>query len=195
MRSEEREFKPALAHNKSRFSTLSNPSSPAHRLTPSVYSLLATRYSLLSKMKIRQISVFLENRPGRLSVLCRTLAEAGVNLSTLTLAETGEFGLLRIITPDTDKTLQALESAGYAAATSEVVAIQVPDRPGGLASVLAALDPQKISVEYMYAFAHRTGQDAIMIFRFGNLDRAIPALQEAGFGVCAPVDLFSISPR
>jgi len=143
-------------------------------------------------MKIRQISVFLENRPGRLAVLCRTLADAGVNLSTLMLSETGEFGLLRIITPDTDQALQALARAGYAAAISEVVAIQVPDRPGGLASVLAALEPQKLSVEYMYAFARRAGEDAIMIFRFGDLDRAITALKGAGFGVCASVDLFKV---
>jgi hypothetical protein len=128
-------------------------------------------------MKIRQISVFLENRPGRLAVLCRILANAGVNLSTLMLSETGEFGLLRLITPDPDKARQVVEAAGYAATATDVVALQVPDRPGGLASVLAALEPHGISVEYMYAFAMRKGGDAIMIFRFAEMDRAIAVLQ------------------
>ncbi len=141
-------------------------------------------------MKIRQLSIFLENRPGRLSALCRTLADAGVNLSTLTLAETGEFGLLRLITPDPDKARQVVERAGYAATMTEVVALQVPDRPGGLASVLRALEAPGISVEYMYAFAMRAGGDAIMIFRFDDMDRAIAVLQAAGIGVFKAVDLF-----
>ncbi len=145
-------------------------------------------------MKIRQISVFLENRPGRLSALCRTLADAGVNLSTLTLAETGEFGLLRLITPDVDKARRVVETAGYAVTVTEVVALQVPDRPGGLASVLRVIESAGISVEYMYAFAMRTGGDAIMIFRFGQMDRAIAALQAGGVGVFKAVDLFAQAP-
>ena len=141
-------------------------------------------------MKITQLSVFLENRTGRLSALCRTLADASVNLSTLTLSDNGEFGLLRLLTPDVAKAKQVIEKAGYAATTTEVVALQVPDRPGGLASVLAALEPHGISVEYMYAFAQRKGGDAIMIFRFAEMDRAIAVLQVAGIAVTKPVDLF-----
>lgn len=141
-------------------------------------------------MKIHQISVFLENRPGRLAGLCQILSEAGVNLSTLTLAETGGFGLLRLITPDPDKTKEVVERAGYAATATEVVALQVPDRPGGLASVLRALEPHGISVEYMYAFAMRKGGDAVMVFRFDNMDRAIAVLQAAGVNVFKPVELF-----
>jgi len=141
-------------------------------------------------MKIRQISVFLENRPGRLSGLCHTLAEAGVNLSTLTLSDNGEFGLLRLLTPDVDRAKQVIEKAGYAVTTTEVVVLQVPDRPGGLASVLAALEPQGISVEYMYAFAGRPGREAVMVFRFGDMDCAIAVLQTAGISVFKPVDLF-----
>ncbi|MBK9991313.1 MAG: ACT domain-containing protein [Verrucomicrobia bacterium] len=140
-------------------------------------------------MKIRQISVFLENQPGRLAALCRTLADAGVNLSTLMLSETGEFGLLRIITPDADKARAVVEKAGYAVTASEVLAIQVPDKPGGLAAVLTALDPHQISVEYMYAFACRTGR-AIMIIRFNDLDRAADILQKAGLKVINTANLF-----
>ena len=141
-------------------------------------------------MKIHQISVFLENRPGRLAGLCQTLAEAGVNLSTLTLAETGGFGLLRLITADPEKTKEVVERAGYAATATEVVALQVPDRPGGLASVLRELEPHGISVEYMYAFAMRKGGDAVMVFRFDNMDRGLTVLQAAGINVFKPVDLF-----
>ncbi len=141
-------------------------------------------------MKIRQISVFLENRPGRLAALCRTLAEAGVNLSTLTLANVGGFGLLRLITPDAEKARRVIEQAGYASIVTEVLALQVPDRPGGLASVLQVLEAHNLSVEYMYAFAMRAGGNAIMVFRFENIDHAIAVLQAAGIGVFKSVDLF-----
>ena len=140
-------------------------------------------------MKIRQISIFLENRPGRLAALCQTLADAGVNLSTLMLSETGEFGLLRLITPDADKARAVVEKAGYAVTTSEVLAIQVPDKPGGLAAILTALEPHKISVEYMYAYVCRHGR-AIMLIRFNDLDGAINTLEKAGFKVISSAALF-----
>ena len=141
-------------------------------------------------MKITQLSVFLENRPGRLSALCRTLADAGVNLSTLMLSDNGEFGLLRLLTPDVDKAKATIAAAGYAVTTSEVVALQVPDRPGGLAGVLVLLEKAGVSVEYMYAFAERPGSEAVMVFRFDNTDKALAALQAAGVPVFKPVDLF-----
>ena len=142
-------------------------------------------------MKIPQISVFLENRPGRLGALCATIAEAGVNLTTLSLADTGEFGLLRLITPDHAKAVAAIEAAGYAVTVTEVVAIQVPDRPGGLASILTVLEPQGIGIEYMYAFAARAASDAVMVFRFTDMERAIPILQKAGLNVFKGMDLLA----
>jgi hypothetical protein len=141
-------------------------------------------------MKIRQISVFLENKPGRLSALCRTLAEAGINLRALTLSDAGEFGLLRLITADPDKAKRVSEAAGFAATFSDVLALCLPNRPGGLASVLAQLEPQGLSVEYMYAFARRTG-DAVMITCFDDVDRAMAALQAAGVRLLEPADLFA----
>ncbi len=141
-------------------------------------------------MKITQLSVFLENRPGRLSALCRTLADAGVNLSTLMLSDNGEFGLLRLLTADVDKAKATIAAAGYAATTTEVVALQVPDKPGGLAGVLVLLEKAGVSVEYMYAFAERPGTDAVMVFRFDNTDRALAALSAAGIAAFQPVDLF-----
>lgn len=141
-------------------------------------------------MKITQLSVFLENRPGRLSALCGTLAEAGVNLSTLMLSDNGEFGLLRLLTADIDKAKTIAIDAGYAVTTTEVVALQVPDRPGGLAGVLVLLEKAGVSVEYMYAFAERPGADAVMVFRFDNTDKALAVLQAGGIAVFKPVDLF-----
>ena len=143
-------------------------------------------------MKIRQISVFLENRPGRLSALCRTLADAGVNLSTLTLAETGEFGLLRLMTADPDKAKQVIEQAGYAATATEVVALQVPDRPGGLASVLRVLETHNISVEYMYAFVEKATDKAVLVFRFENMDEALAAFKKAGVSVLPAATVYSL---
>ena len=141
-------------------------------------------------MKITQLSVFLENRPGRLSALCRTLADAGVNLSTLMLSDNGEFGLLRLLTPDVDKAKATIAAAGYAVTTSDVVALQVPDRPGGLAGVLVLLEKAGVSVEYMYAFAERPGSEAVMVFRFDNTDKALVALRAAAVPDFKPVDLF-----
>ncbi len=141
-------------------------------------------------MKITQLSVFLENRPGRLSALCRTLADAGVNLSTLMLSDNGEFGLLRLLTADVEKAKATIATAGYAATTTEVVALQVPDKPGGLAGVLVLLEKAGVSVEYMYAFAERPGTDAVMVFRFDNTDQALAALEAGGVPVFKPVDLF-----
>ena len=105
-------------------------------------------------------------------------------------SKTSAFGLLRLITPEADKAREVVERAGYAATVTEVVALQVPDRPGGLASVLDVLEPHGISVEYMYAFAMRASGDAVMVFRFDDIDRAISVLQAAGVNVFKSVDLF-----
>lgn len=139
---------------------------------------------------LRQLSVFVENRSGRIAVLCRTLADAGINLNTLNVAEAGQFGLLRLITPDPDKTQAVLEQNGYAVKVTNVVALLVPDRPGGLAFVLETVAKVGIEVEYMYAFARNKGSDAAMIFSFDNLLGAVPILNKAGISVLAQDELF-----
>jgi hypothetical protein len=141
-------------------------------------------------MKIRQLSVFLENRPGRLSALCDILSKAGVNLSSLTLADTKEFGLLRLLSPDVDKASQALKEANYATTVTEVIALRVPDRPGGLASVLNLLEHSGVSIEYMYAFATHKGSEAVMIFRFDDHEKALSTLKSSGLSICKSVELF-----
>ena len=141
-------------------------------------------------MKLKQLSVFLENQPGRLTLPCDVLARAGINILTLSLADTENFGILRIIVEEWEKAQKALAAAGMVVKTTEVVAIKVPDRPGGLATVLAAVEKAGVSVEYMYAFADRPGKEAIMIFRFDDMDKALHALRTAGIGICQAVKLF-----
>ncbi|MGI6542877.1 MAG: ACT domain-containing protein [Limnochordia bacterium] len=142
-------------------------------------------------MQIRQLSVFLENKPGRLSTVCEALANAGINLVTLSLADTTQFGILRLIVEDWEKAKQVLEECGYAARVTDVLALEVEDRPGGLAAILKVVEQAGISVEYMYAFAVKCQGDAILVFRFDQIDKAIAALNAAGINCIEPHQLFA----
>jgi hypothetical protein len=141
-------------------------------------------------MKITQLSVFLENKPGRLSEPCRILAEAGINILTLSLADTEQFGIMRLIVQDWAQAKQALTSAGAVVNVTEVVATEVDDKPGGLARLLTILESAEINIEYMYAFTFRRADKAILIFRFEDPDAAVGVLQDEGINVIDPVDLF-----
>ncbi len=141
-------------------------------------------------MKINQLSVFLENRPGRLSTPCRALAAAGVNIITLSLADTQSFGILRIIVADWQRGLAALEAAGCTVNLAEVVAVPVADRPGGLAEVLEIIEQGRLNLEYMYAFTLRAGDRALMVFRFEDPDAAILWLKSKGVSVVDPVEYY-----
>ena len=134
-------------------------------------------------MKVEQISVFLENKSGRLAEVTEILAREGINIRTLSLADTADFGILRLIVDRTDYAKKVLKESGFTVAKTEVIAIEVPDIPGGLAKILSTLDGARINVEYMYAFIHRSGEDAIVIFRFDEIDKAIRALLDAGVRV------------
>jgi hypothetical protein len=141
-------------------------------------------------MKITQLSVFLENKPGRLSVPCKALAAAGLNILTLSLADTRQFGILRVILKDWKKAKEVLESAGMVVNVAEVVAIEVEDRPGGLARVLDIIEGSGANLEYMYAFTFGRESKAILVLRFENPDVAVKALQAKGVNVVGEVDLF-----
>ncbi len=141
-------------------------------------------------MKIHQISLFLENKPGHLNAICRTLAENGVNIVTLSLADTQQFGIVRLIVEDWQKAKNALEKAGYVVNVREVVAATVSDRPGGMAEILDIVSAAGVNIEYMYAFTARHGDSAVLIFRFDNPDAAITALKAAGRDVLSTVELF-----
>jgi len=147
-------------------------------------------------MKIQQISLFLENKTGRLSVPCKVLAEAGINIVTLSLADTQQFGIMRLIVKEPAKAKEVLTKAGCVVNLTEVVAIEVSDEPGGLAKVLEVMEQRQINVEYMYAFTFRGQQDkAVLVFRFENPDHAITQLQAAGVNVIEPVELYGRMPK
>ena len=129
-------------------------------------------------MKVEQISVFLENKPGALAEVTRILGESGVNIRALSLADTKDFGILRLIVNDNEKALEILGRKGLTVRKTEVVAVEVPDRPGGLAEILRVLFEADINVEYLYAFVQKSGENAIIIFRFDETDRAISVLSE-----------------
>jgi hypothetical protein len=141
-------------------------------------------------MKIHQLSLFLENKPGQLTEPCQLLAEAGINIRTLTLADTEEFGILRLIVSDWEKGARLLREAGYVVNVTEVVAVEVSDRPGGLAELLSVFDKTDINIEYMYAFTFGHGDTAVLIFRFNNPDAAIEQLQSAGINVVGSTEVY-----
>jgi len=138
-------------------------------------------------MKIQQLSVFVENKPGHLAAPCLTLADAGINLLTLSLADTRQFGILRLIVRDWQRARDVLGAAGFAVTVTEVLAIEVPDRPGGLAEILKVLERNKINVEYMYAFTASLGNRAVLVFRFEDPDAALATLTQSGINVLSQV--------
>jgi len=141
-------------------------------------------------MKIHQLSLFLENKPSQLTEPCRLLADAGIDIRTLTLADTAQFGILRLIVSDWEKGALLLEQAGYVVNVTVVVAVEVPDRPGGLAELLGVFDETDTNIEYMYAFTFGRGETAILIFRFNNPDAAIERLQAAGINVIGSSEVY-----
>ncbi|MEJ2698705.1 MAG: ACT domain-containing protein [Desulfuromonadales bacterium] len=134
-------------------------------------------------MKVEQISIFIENKSGRLAEVTRVLGEAGVNIRALSLADTSDFGILRLIVDKTDPAKRALKERGFTVNKTEVVAVEVPDRPLGLSGILLILDRAGVNVEYMYAFVERCGDNAVIIFRFDNPEEAIRVLLKNGIAV------------
>lgn len=142
-------------------------------------------------MKIHQLSIFLENRAGQLRHPVQLLAQAGIDIRTLMLADTQQFGILRLVVQDWQKAKQVLEAGSVVVNITEVVAIEVADRPGGLDEILGAIEQAGMNVEYMYAFAAGTGgEKAVMIFRFEDADAAVKVLQDKGISVLDSVKLF-----
>ena len=128
-------------------------------------------------MTVKQISIFLENKPGRLSGICRTLADAGVSISTLSLADTADFGIVRMIVDDHAKGVAALSGAGFTVKETDVVKATVPDRPGGMAEIMEKLDAAGVDIEYSYAYALGSGEKAILVFKFDDNAKAEAALE------------------
>jgi hypothetical protein len=143
-------------------------------------------------MHAQQISVFLENKAGRLAEVTNVLSQSGVNIRALSLADTSDFGILRLIVNNNDAAVDALKNAGFTVRKTQVAAVEVPDRPGGLHELLEYLNGRGINVEYMYAFVTPTKNNALMIFRFDDTDAAVSALLEKGFAVIDGETLYTM---
>lgn len=134
-------------------------------------------------MQIRQVSVFIENKVGRIMEITEALGESNINLRALSLADTSDFGILRMIVDNIDKAVEVLKDKGFIVKETDVVAVEVPDKPGGLAQVLEVLCIANINVEYMYAFFEQPKDKALLIFRFEDPERAIEVLSAKGIQI------------
>jgi hypothetical protein len=140
-------------------------------------------------MKLKQLSLFLENKPGALSRPMRLLAGAGINILTLSIADTDQFGILRLIVRDWEKAKGLLEKEGFVVKVTDMVAVEVADRPGGLADILDVLEKAGTNVAFMYAFTEKRKGQAVLVFRFDDPDAAVRVLQKKGINVVDSGDL------
>ncbi len=141
-------------------------------------------------MKVKQLSLFLENKPGSLSRPVKLLAKAKLNILTLSIADTAQFGILRLVVRDWERAKRLLEHEGFVVKVSDMVAIEVADEPGGLADILETLEKTGVNLEYMYGFTLKKEGKGVLAFRFDDPDRAITALQKKGINPVRSVDLF-----
>ena len=141
-------------------------------------------------MKLKQLSLFLENKPGALSTPVKILADAGVNILTLSIAESRQYGILRLLVRDWKAAKSLLEKHGLMVKVTDVLAIEVADRPGGLAEVLLALEEAGINLEYMYAFPLKRASKGLLLFRFDDPDKAVEVLRQRQINVVGNAELF-----
>jgi hypothetical protein len=144
-------------------------------------------------MFVKQISVFMENRAGRLEEITGILAKSNVNIRALSLADTSDFGILRLIVDNPDRTAQILKNAGFTVRENEVIALEVEDKPGGLHDILTLFSRAGISIEYMYAFLERKHDNkAVLIIRVEAAAKAIKTLEDAGRHLLAATEIYSL---
>jgi len=143
-------------------------------------------------MRVEQIAVFLENKSGRLAEITRVLAEHEINIRALSVADTADFGILRLIVDKVDEAKKVLRENGFTVGKTNVIAVEVPDRTGGLAGVLKVVEAADLNVEYMYAFVNKSGENAVLIFRFDDMDKAIDALQKEAFKILSGAQICAL---
>lgn len=140
-------------------------------------------------MRIKQISIFLENRQGRLYDVCSLLGANDINIRALTIAETESFGVLRIVVDKSDAAIRLLRDNQFVANFTDVIAIEVPDQPGGLASILKVLAENNVNIEYMYGFVEKFSDKALLVMRFEDTDFAQKMLAKQDIHVVAEKDI------
>ena len=161
--------------------------------------MLLPTFIIGNNMRLKQLSLFLENKPGNVRKACRTLADNGINIETMALADTEQFGILRILVKKWEHAKDVFEKNGVVVRVSDVIALAVGHRPGGLADILDILDDANLNIEYMYGFSQRIGPEkcgndiadsAIIVFRFDNPDTALEVLQKRSIRVLRNEELF-----
>ncbi len=140
-------------------------------------------------MNVTQLSLFLENKPGRLQNALRVLSEKNINILTLTIAEVADFGIVRMIVNNPDEAVRALREQHFTCSVTDVLAIELEDVPGSLEKALDSFGKHKLNIEYMYAFTEKRGDKAVMIFRFDNIEQAKKALSSEGYKIVKKIDI------
>jgi hypothetical protein len=143
-------------------------------------------------MRVEQIAVFLENKSGRLAEITSIIAAEKVNIRALSVADTADFGILRLIVDDVEKAKNVLKSNGFTVGITNVLAVEVVDQVGGLATVLKSIEQAGLNVEYMYAFVNKSSENAVLIFRFEDMDKAISSLQQEGYKLLSGAQICSL---
>ncbi len=131
-------------------------------------------------MELKQITVFLENKAGRLGEVTRALAEGGINMRAMSIADTADFGILRIIVDDTEKAKKVLDDAGFTTRITRVAAVEIEDKPGSLASVMQLFERTQVNIEYLYASLESKSGKAVVIFKLGDHDKGLKILEDHG---------------
>ncbi|MCU0848391.1 MAG: ACT domain-containing protein [Spirochaetes bacterium] len=140
-------------------------------------------------MNVTQLSVFVENKPGHLQGVLKILGEANINIVTLTIAETSDFGILRMIVNDPENGAKALRDNHITCSITDVLAIEIDDKPGSLYRAIETFSRRQLNIEYMYAFTEKRQDKAVMIFRFDDIEAAKQALAEEGYGIVKRIDI------
>ena len=149
-------------------------------------------YGGVIKMKLEQTSVFLENRKGRLWKALSILRDAQINIRALSIADTSEFGILRMIVPESDKAREVLEASNFVVKTSDVIGVEIPDEPGGLDGILEMLTRADINVEYLYAFVEKKMNQAIVVLRTDDIEEGIKALKNGGAKLLSSEEVYDL---
>jgi len=140
-------------------------------------------------MNVTQLSVFMENKPGHLQNVLKTLSDQSINIITLTIAETSDFGVLRMIVNDPEKAKKVLHDARITCSTTEVLAVELDDKPGSLFKAIDTFSKNNLNIEYMYAFTEKRGDRAVMIFRFDDIEAAKKAMAQEGYQIVKNIDI------
>ena len=140
-------------------------------------------------MAVKQVSIFVENKEGRIKKAIDTLAKENINIRALSIADTTKYGILRLIVSDNEKAIAALEKDGFIVKENEVIILAVPDEPNGLNSTLAVFDEKGINLEYLYAFVSSKTDEAIVVMRLENMEKAVDALNESNIKILDEEDI------